>query len=302
MKKTIFLAALLCSIICHAQLIPNGSFENWTPIPGHPNVMEPDGWGTPNNTCIDSGYTPVVQRTTDAHSGSYALKLFPFKRQHYIEAVSSVGVGKVKPGYYLINLHHFYWNIPATYVPASITGYYKTHKIDSNMEAVTIEAVFYKKGIPLPDTAIAHNGIYLPPQDSFTRFELPLKFNWGMESYHVDSMSLIINFYSRNEDSVPVQYAIFDDISVEGRLSLNDVALSSYLTLSPVPAYDRLVIKQVKPLALKAYGILSLTGQILQSAPWRQSDEIDISSLPPGSYVLQLVTEKGIGSMKFLKE
>lgn len=80
MKNLLIILAIFTLPPLHAQLIPNGGFENWTLHTGSTTIYEPDGWGTPNQTCIDSGYTAVVQRTTDAHSGNFALKLLPFKR------------------------------------------------------------------------------------------------------------------------------------------------------------------------------------------------------------------------------
>lgn len=296
----IIIAAIFFSETCNAQLIPNGGFENWTSIPGHPTIMEPDGWGTPNHTCIDSGYTPVVQRTADAHSGNWALKLLPFKRLSGQQTtVATVGTGRNKPGFYPSSLKHFYWNVPASYVPAKIGFYYKTYTPDNTLDGITVETSFYKSGIP--DTLVAFKGEFLYPSSAFAYFESQLGYITLKDTFSIDSMKIIISYESYNDSLIPNNYIIFDDFSVQGNLSLHDVQLAKYIRLYPQPANEKLYITNIKLLQIKAYGIMSLNGQILQSTPWR-GNEIDVASLPSGSYVLQLVTEKGIGSMKFVKQ
>jgi len=55
-------------------VIPNAGFENWT---SYGNYFNPTGWDTPNAELMQIpifGFT-VVSRTSDHHSGSYAVKL-----------------------------------------------------------------------------------------------------------------------------------------------------------------------------------------------------------------------------------
>jgi hypothetical protein len=120
MYKIFFIAAILLQQIIYAQ-IPNPSFENWTD-------GEPDGWFTPNVP----GFLTVVEQTTDAHSGSFAVR------------------GEVK------SLSGF--NIPPAITPAegeepgipisvryySLSGYFKFFPVEGDQ--LTISVGMYKNG------------------------------------------------------------------------------------------------------------------------------------------------------------
>lgn len=76
MKKITILCALLLSILIqsNAQNLPNNGFESWT------NPSNPSSWAASYSGTV-SGILPLSfsfgVKTTDAHSGSYALKISP---------------------------------------------------------------------------------------------------------------------------------------------------------------------------------------------------------------------------------
>ena len=89
MKKILSLSLLVLTMAFHgmAQNLPNSGFENWT------NPTTPDGWtikytGT-LNTVLPLSFA-FGAKTTDAHSGSYALKVTP--------GMIAIGEGFTLPG------------------------------------------------------------------------------------------------------------------------------------------------------------------------------------------------------------
>ncbi len=94
--------------------IPNAGFENWT------NGV-PDSWGTDNNSLL----SPIT-RTTDNHSGSYALEG---------SVVSYSGIN-ITPA---VNISFAYNG-----KPEALTGYYKF--TTSNNDSLIISVVLYKNG------------------------------------------------------------------------------------------------------------------------------------------------------------
>lgn len=82
MKKlsTLFYFVLLCGFGLNAQTLPNMSFENWDMYTGILNITyeEPSGgvWTTANGAAQIIIYTPNTEKTTDAHDGTYAAKIF----------------------------------------------------------------------------------------------------------------------------------------------------------------------------------------------------------------------------------
>jgi len=75
MKRILSSVIAACLFFSAFSQIPNAGFENWTNGNCVLNSYKtPDDWGTINSlTCILGAF--VVEQTTDAHGGSYAIKL-----------------------------------------------------------------------------------------------------------------------------------------------------------------------------------------------------------------------------------
>ena len=74
MKKIYLIAAVLLNVIfvkAQNPALPNQGFEFWTQSGNH---LDPDNWNTLNNSTGILGIFTAT-RVTDAHSGSYAIKL-----------------------------------------------------------------------------------------------------------------------------------------------------------------------------------------------------------------------------------
>lgn len=68
------------SIVSGQQQIPNGSMEEWTLVKGsgpYKDYEEPiNGWASGNGVIhVAAGSSPVCEKTTEAHSGSFGAKL-----------------------------------------------------------------------------------------------------------------------------------------------------------------------------------------------------------------------------------
>src|SRR6187549_1346402 len=76
--KKILLALVFSFLIFHISFAqdptPNAGFENWTLVNGATQYYVPDGWDNLNAATSFIGILTCVQ-TTDAHSGSFAVKL-----------------------------------------------------------------------------------------------------------------------------------------------------------------------------------------------------------------------------------
>src|SRR4030095_14831263 len=114
-KVTLFaLAILVINCITKAQ-IPNPDFENWIAGTGY---EDPEGWGTPNAALQPLGAV-VVEKTTDAHSGTYAAKLVSVNII-ILTVPGLMGTGEIDPVNY-----NFLGGFPVTSSPATLTGWYK---------------------------------------------------------------------------------------------------------------------------------------------------------------------------------
>ncbi len=71
MMMVIFLALLTTQIA--AQTLPNNDFELWN---DEASIPTPESWNTPNNyTMLGVGSPSVVDKSTDAYSGMYSVRL-----------------------------------------------------------------------------------------------------------------------------------------------------------------------------------------------------------------------------------
>lgn len=66
-----FLLFVFVTLSSTAQVLPNSSFEDWHTVQG---ALEPDYWDI-SPEVIAVGGNPMVERSTDAHSGMYAAKI-----------------------------------------------------------------------------------------------------------------------------------------------------------------------------------------------------------------------------------
>ena len=81
MKRVLYtiISLIATSLLTFGQQVENPGFEEWEEVGLGPNIIEPVNWSTiktgddPNLV----GFTPITwERTSESHSGDYAVKLF----------------------------------------------------------------------------------------------------------------------------------------------------------------------------------------------------------------------------------
>lgn len=133
MKKPLFFfsAFLALSIANGQQQLENPGFENWDDATGP--YIEPSQWSsikTSDASSLNPSAPQVVDRSTDAHSGTYSLYL-ENKTAFTIVANGIVTNGQVHAdinpnnGYVFTNTSDAKWNTAFTDKPDSIVGWYK---------------------------------------------------------------------------------------------------------------------------------------------------------------------------------
>jgi Secretion system C-terminal sorting domain len=84
------------------------------------------------------------------------------------------------------------------------------------------------------------------------------------------------------------------------RTSLNNLNKSASITISPNPSSDKLIINS--PIIFSKYAIYNTTGQLIQNTTAIDANDINISQLSKGFYLLQLIDNEGISiNKKFIK-
>ena len=135
MTKKLFVIISLMSFIpsLMAQQIENPGFEDWEEVGLGPDIIEPVNWSTiktSDNPTI-SGLAPITwERSTNAHSGQYSVKLHNTSTLG-IPVSGTMSNGQYHPNlntelaYVFTNTTDPRWNTPYTFRPDSIAFWMK---------------------------------------------------------------------------------------------------------------------------------------------------------------------------------
>lgn len=132
MKKTIYIfMGLLFSITAYTQQlqIPNSNFENWEN--SGTATEEPIHWNSLKTADNLASLAPKVLFQDAGRSGNYGIKLVVSDEVFGIQANGIITTGRVhadmnpENGYVYTDVNDAQWNVPFTYRPDSIIGWYK---------------------------------------------------------------------------------------------------------------------------------------------------------------------------------
>lgn len=323
MKKTLLFVAMVLSVcMLRAQnAIPNGGFETW----GGNSFFtqeQPDGWtaALDGTVTIYAGYGIPLHyyfgtKTTDSHTGQYALKL---KSQ-------AVGIPGVTESYQFPGLLQLGeadgFSIPLTTVTnlAGLLSNIGNGQLDSlNLTQDDLDALMSLADVMAPGIPFTVTPAYLKmwvkylPQDgdemrvvAFTRngstpvgygyytstetmneyTEINIEFSNPLEP--CDTLSIVVLSGGMNPSTATELY--IDDISVDFNLnSMVSLYDKNALSVYPNPAHDQLNI-QINSENVGTYQLMDLTGKVLREGRVEGGREtLDVSRMTPGMYMLKL--------------
>lgn len=234
MKKSILLFVAICfGLFLNAQSsIENPGFEDWEEVGLGPDIIEPVDWSTikTSDDPAISGLTPITwEKSTDAHSGQYCLKLYN---------TSTLGipvVGTICNGQYHANLNTDLawsftnltdpqWHTPFTARPDSIAFWLKFFP----MEGDTLQ---FQALLHVGDATIPPKPENIDNQVAYTRADLPGTYeNWTRIALAFDYYDnrtpeyiFMILTSGNGTTSIDGSVAYYDDLEViGGDLAIND--------------------------------------------------------------------------------
>jgi hypothetical protein len=170
---------LLVTLIMMAQQttsgqdILNSGFEDWTFVE---YFEDPDEYSTTNTVTFYNGSPANVTKTTDAQSGSYALRLETISTPDgVLEGAALIG----EPGQ-----DTFIGGIPYDQRPDSLTGYVKYNVADN--DTAYVAAVFKKFGVPIGFAF----GQFTGTQEEYQYFSVPI--GWLVSIISPDTLSVAL--------------------------------------------------------------------------------------------------------------
>ncbi len=182
-----------------AQSIPNNSFESWGLQPGY---EEPDQFSSSNPISVSTGNVANVKKTTDAHSGNFAVELETIAINGE-NLLAGIYIGEVAA-----DQQSIIGGVPFSERPNSVKGFVK-YNIPENDTASF--GVFFKKfGQPYGFGLIQFTGV----QDTWEEFTVPI--SWLIPIISPDT--LVTGMSSSSVFTQPMEGStiIFDDIQFIG--------------------------------------------------------------------------------------
>ena len=258
MKRLILI--ILCSLGLSAQsltqtFIPNGDMENWVSDSFFNLTSEkPEDWFTFNIPFLHFVNVPYgVSRTTDAHSGNFALRLE--NTHNLIGHVAGIG-NIIETGMDSMELIPGK-SFPCLPIPTKISGYFKCNLTNPG-DTSFIRVHLYQGDDPAANLVAFTHVDFVHPlvQNEYTYFEKELAM---ISNNPVENIYIEVDM-SRIPDEEPIVIGDFlqlDSLAIDCLVGTKDPRKSEYnVQVYPNPASDNVKIEVETPLVGKSQIIL----------------------------------------------
>lgn len=284
-KQLFFIATLIAFGSLNAQQIPNAGFEDWS---NFGTYQDPDSWYSLNLLSLLGG--PVaVTKTTDSHSGMYALKAETAIGDVGFDGELDTIIGMVTLG--SMNMSSSVTGAPFIGRPDSLVGWYKLTSPNSTPCYIVTNTTKWNS---TSSSQIGIGGALFmgEPSTSYKRFSVPFL-------YESTELPDTLGFYILNaSEANEINNILFiDDLAFIYNSSAAITENSRSFTISPNPATDIVNIKSTSSIA--SIEILDLNGKVVLNVeePMAHS-EISIRELTAGVFICRVTTTSGFISQE----
>lgn len=270
MKKIFTLTiTLVCGFTLFAQYqIPNFSFENWSQ---NGTYMWPDNWEAYDS--ISTAQKGLVQRVTNASNGNYGARLNCHLDDGFVTGAWLIMEDKIP------------------FVPEAFTLDYILPTNGSFLSSIRINIYFYDStGDYIDDLSLNISA----KTNSYRKAVLPLSFNGRIPKKY----SMDVKFQNINGDLS--DYTIVDNaefLENYNPTGLSEVSTKS-LSLYPNPVSQTLYI----PSDLIQIEVVNLAGKTVLTREFNAENNIDVSQIPAGIYIIKAIKDNQVLTSKFLKQ
>ena len=269
--------------------IPNAGFETW--VNG-----EPQYWDTSNKNILGTLFEGVIEDTLTPQNGNSAVMMKTTLKVVGIIPVTLPGI--ITLGEIIIDYVNqtgtIAGGIPFTGRPDEFRGYYKASPASG--DSCFIGIGISKWNGNQRDTIAEGYFFESSKVQNWTEFIIPLDYN---TIDNPDSMNIIIGSSDiTNMMAVPGSTLWVDNLSlVYGGVSVTDLALNKNFAVYPDDSRQNIIIAiNFDETQKTKISMFTIDGKQVYEAvkSIRQSEEtINISSLPPGIYIINIRTNKG---------
>lgn len=293
MKKHFLLFALLgATSLANAQSVPNGGFETWT---NFTTYEDPQYWSGMNAMSM-LGASPTAIKSTDAHSGNYALKL--------ITSVSDIGGdGEMDtiPGMILLgNMDMMSGTGTAgaafAHRPDSLIGWYKLISPNNVPFQLQFSSTKWDAGTQSAETIGVAN-YEGNASSNYVRFSIPITY-WG--SVNPDSIQVYIA--NSAEGSGVGNQLFIDDLSFVTNNTTGIEERSAQIYMYPNPVTTLLTIQSDQP--IQRMLVKDIRGrQLFEKIGNSENYQVETSNFAAGTYFCELYFSNGSSErLKFIRQ
>jgi hypothetical protein len=293
MKKTLLISlAFIANFqMLRSQTIPNASFENWTNMGSYSN---PDGWDQLNGyTSLAGIYT--CEQGTPGTSGSSYIKLTS-------KTVTGVGVvpGVAVSGLIDVTTQQAKSGFAYTGQPASLTGKWQHMIFGSSQGFINVKLTKWNSATSSRITVANGNVVLSGMAMSWENFSIPIGY---IETFAPDSC--IITMSASGSAPSNNDYLWVDELAFAGTVA--GIAINNNdneINLFPNPSSSKLTIDlSLLNTTTAQVMIFDKQGKLVLNLKnvGTQNNMIDVSELAHGDYVLNIISNEGFVSKKFIK-
>jgi len=261
------------------QQIVNGDFENWSDV----SYEEPDDWSTINAATSD-GPKDAVVKTTDSHSGSYALRFETI--EFFGDTINFMTNGSFGDTS-IVGGH------PFSIVFDTLVGYYKYSPI--GLDTAGIALIFSRNG-----NSIGNAFTQLSSTSSYTKFSVPFVLPQTPDSLRID-------LYSSTSNPSVGSTLFIDNLKLKSIITSidQDHPDIQMVKLYPNPANQLLNLQLVGVSEQVEVQIIDQLGRLYQKHQLNVGDvnySLDISRLKQGQYYLRIIANDKYVHRTFIKQ
>lgn len=295
MKKSILLsiALMLVLTISKAQSVPNAGFETWTNMGTYDN---PDSW-----TCLNgmtaSASTYTCMKGTPGSPGTSYLKLVS-------KTVSGMGVmpGIASSGTFDQSTFAPITGFAFASRPANLTGKWQHMIYGSSQGYVDVQLTRWDAGMnmrmPVASAHLVLSGMAM----SWANFTVPLTYADGN-----NPDSCMITFSASGSAPTANDYLYVDNLAFSGSVTgISENHFDANISVFPNPASDNLILDlsalQDKNVSVQIFDVTGKQVQFINSVGVASKTTLDISTLPKGNYVLNIIAKEGTLQRNFIKQ
>ncbi len=288
-----------------AQAVANGDFETWA---ARSSVDSPTNWLTTDDVIAALApfrlATGTFTKVTDAHGGTYALRL-----ETKATLLGPVVPGAVLLGSKLVSSGDTPGGLPFTGRPAVLQFYYK---LTGPQPAKASDGAF--AAVVLTRTINGHAETIATADQEFTavtpayalaRLRLTYTSAATPDSVHVGFGSSLIDISTGlpTGGTVGTVFQVDDVVLTGTATATRDAALDAALTVAPNPSAGRYLLRAAPALLAAPLAVVDATGRVVrrEAAPAPAATRaLDLSGLAGGVYTLQLFTSQGLITKKLV--